>query len=148
AITGKVKVEGGGKTATSAKDFTVGALPLTGSDLTASASVNGVVCLGCKATDEDNVIDSDGDNYAILKINAGVAASVSLDVKSTQTYAAGGKAGFTVTDGSALLKLSLLDGITVTTSLNGKEQENGSGTNLLGLKLLRENQTNRRFVGI
>src|SRR5690606_35864509 len=85
-----------------------------------------------------NVIDSDPNNFATLDFTLG---SGSLSVKDElSSYAAGTFAGFDM-ESTSLLSLGLLDGVTISTYLDGTSQESATGsaggilalnTNILG----------------
>src|SRR5690606_38255228 len=86
----------------------------------------------------NNVIDSDPNNFATLDFTLG---SGSLSVKDElSSYAAGTFAGFDM-ESTSLLSLGLLDGVTISTYLDGTSQESATGsaggilalnTNILG----------------
>ncbi|WP_417358994.1 Ig-like domain-containing protein [Galbibacter sp.] len=77
------------------------------------------------SSDLGNVIDSDPDNYATLDFTLG---SGSLSVKDElSSYTAGTFAGFDM-ESTSLLSIGLLDGITISTYLDGVFQEDATGT--------------------
>ncbi|WP_020558403.1 Ig-like domain-containing protein [Thiofilum flexile] len=94
------------------------------------------VCVGCEVTGASNIIDSDGSNYATINILAGLLATGSISVEDpiTTSYPAGSFAGFSVEDTGGL-GLGLLNALTLTTYLNGIQQESKGGGDLLDLPL-------------
>ncbi|WP_167856396.1 T9SS type A sorting domain-containing protein [Hymenobacter metallicola] len=98
------------------------------------------VCLGTGVTSPENTVDLDLNNYATLKTVAGVnACSTALRVKLEGTAPAGYQAGFVVGN-SSVVDLNVLDGLQLTTYLNGVAQETRSGASLLRLTLLPDNR--------
>ncbi|MCW9708615.1 IPT/TIG domain-containing protein, partial [Fodinibius salsisoli] len=147
ATTGPVAVTTSGGTATSTDDFVVGAVPLTGSGLSATGDTQGV-CLGCDVTNTSNVIDSDGDNFASIDISLGVGGSGYVAVENTaEVMSGGGQAGFVIALSGGTLDLSLIESVTVETYLDGTLQESESGSALLLLDLLSGTSTDRQFIG-
>ena len=99
--------------------------------------VTGAACVICAVNNPGNVITSDTTDFAQIITTAGVIASGSVSVKDVlTTYPAGIIAGFAIRDVNNLLQVSLLNTITITTYLNGVQQESASGTNLINLRLL------------
>ncbi|PTU31977.1 hypothetical protein [Stenotrophobium rhamnosiphilum] len=97
---------------------------------TTATAVTGPLCLICGVNAPDNVIDADPTNVAVLNAFLGVGLptnEISLTVNSNAAapFAAGGNAGFRVTDPSgALLSANVLNAeIRVTTLLGGVVQE-------------------------
>lgn len=91
----------------------------------------------------NNVIDSDPDNFATLNFTLGPG---SLSVKDElTTYTAGTFAGFDM-ESTSLLSVGLLDDITITTYLDGVQQEIASGTSdgILALNTSILNSGNER----
>lgn len=90
--------------------------------------IMGGVCVGCTVNNSDRVIDSDLDNFAAVTIVSGVLNIGSIAVKNQLTdYSAGTFAGFHV-ENPNLVDLNVLEGISITTLLDGVIQE--SHTNL------------------
>ncbi len=97
----------------------------------ANSGLSGAVCAGCTIIGPGNLIDGDTSNYAEVVITAGVATTGSISVKDALTdYPAGTFAGFHLQN-IDLVDLGVLDGITITTYLDGTQQEQVSGTDLL-----------------
>ncbi|MCB2406766.1 T9SS type A sorting domain-containing protein [Hymenobacter lucidus] len=117
------------------------AQPASGDYVVTSGS-NGPIalCLGSGVQNPENTVDTDLENYATLNTVAGVnGCSTALKVKLDGTALAGYQAGFVVGNGS-LLDLNVLDGIQLTTYLNGAVQESRQGADLLQLTLLADNR--------
>lgn len=88
------------------------------------------ICVGCEVTGASNIIDSNASNYANINILAGLLASGSVSVVDplVGSYPGGTFAGFSVEDTGGLGG-SLLNAFTLTTYLNGVQQESvGSGS--------------------
>src|SRR5690606_3855183 len=95
------------------------------------------------SSDMDNVVDSDQDNFATLDFTLG---SGSLSVKDElTTYDGGTFAGFDI-ESTSLLSVGLLDAITITTFLDGAQQEtaDGSSGGILALNTSILNSGNER----
>ncbi|TGE21638.1 T9SS type A sorting domain-containing protein [Hymenobacter aquaticus] len=98
------------------------------------------VCVGTGVTNPENTVDADLDNFATLNTVAGVnGCTTALQVKLDGLAPAGYQAGFVVGNGS-LLDLNVLDGLQLTTYLNGVQQETRRGADLLTLTLLPDNR--------
>ncbi|MDI6046131.1 DUF7507 domain-containing protein [Flavobacterium yafengii] len=81
--------------------------------------------------DASNVISTNTNDYATITLTAGVAASGSIAVKDQLTdYPAGTYAGFEI-ENSNLLNVSALGSIAITTYLNGIQQQQFLGNNLV-----------------
>lgn len=105
--------------------------------------INGVACALCSVSNTQNVIDNDPNTAASIVLAVGVGATGSIAVKDQlTTYPAGTFAGFDIQNAS-LIGVNLLGGVTVTTYLNGVQQES-SGGNLISLELL---SASRQIVG-
>jgi trimeric autotransporter adhesin len=88
-----------------------------------NTGTNGVLCVACKVVDQDNLVDTDPNNYAQVDLAVGVGGSGSLSVKNQITdYPAGTYAGYTI-ENPALLTVDALKSIIVTTYLNGEFKE-------------------------
>lgn len=78
------------------------------------------LCVGCSVSQPQNVTDADTSNYATINIVAGLlGGSQSLDVTSTASFPGGRTVGFTVANPDELLTLDLLQGLSLTTYLDG-----------------------------
>lgn len=97
-------------------------------------------------SDVDNVISSSVSDFATISFTLGVAGSASISVKDQLTnYPAGTYAGYEI-ENSSLVNLSALGNFSLTTYLEGVQQEVFSGNNLLvNVPLL--NNTGRFKVG-
>lgn len=117
--------------------------PLRGPTYTASATPSGL-CIACTTANEAAVVDADDTNHADLNLTLGLlAGSIKLDVKAAAgqtptSFAAGSRAGFVVgRPAGTLLAAELLSGLTVTTYLDGQEQESSlTNGNVLQVDLL------------
>ncbi|MDQ3015305.1 MAG: T9SS type A sorting domain-containing protein, partial [Bacteroidota bacterium] len=93
--------------------------------------ITGALCVLCDVVNPDNVVDEDTNNYANIILTAGVLATGSIAVEDlVTTYQAGTFAGFHIYN-TSLLDADLLANISITTYLNGVEQESASGTDEL-----------------
>jgi hypothetical protein len=110
-----------------------------------NTGITGAACLGCSVTNTESVIDADQTNYSSISLTVGILSSGSLAVKDIITdYPAGTFAGFDI-ENASLIGLSLFNGATISTYLNGNPipQETSAGS-LISLKLL---SVNRQIVG-
>jgi hypothetical protein len=115
---------------------------------TAASALNTVqgLCVGCTVLNQSNVITSTTNNPATISELAGLlGGDVTLEVTDNSAdFPAGRQVGFIVADGSSLLNLSALSNVTITTYLNGtQEQVATTGNNLIQLQavgLLSVNQ--------
>lgn len=101
-------------------------------DLTVSESTTGVCVIGCGITNEENIIDSDTDNYATVATLVGLGVTHTLtvtDETSDEFFTAGGYAGFLI-ENNAVVRADLLDAIVIRTYLDGVEQESNTSINL------------------
>src|SRR5690606_11466589 len=74
------------------------------------------------------IIDSDVNNFATVDLTAGVASSASISIQNPiDTYPVNTYAGFDLETGG-LLNLDLLNNVTITTYLDGVEQQSVDGT--------------------
>jgi uncharacterized cupredoxin-like copper-binding protein len=99
-----------------------------------TTSKAGLCLLDCTVANPGNVIDSIQSNYATMFIPLGLAGSVSLDVTDTATFPAGRQVGFVISNGTNVLNLALLGGISVQTLAGGTVQETATVGNLLTLQ--------------
>jgi uncharacterized repeat protein (TIGR01451 family) len=96
-----------------------------------NSGINGLVCALCSVVNQDNLIDTDLTNYAEVNLSVGVGTTGSLSVKEQITdYPAGTFAGYTI-ENPALLTVGAFDAVTVTTYLNGVQQETKTGSGAL-----------------
>jgi uncharacterized repeat protein (TIGR01451 family) len=96
-----------------------------------NTGIDGLACLSCSLTNQDNLIDQDLTNFAEVNLPVGVGTFGSLSVKDHITdYAAGTFAGYTI-ETPSLLVVNAFDAIRVTTFLNGIQQESKAGNGAL-----------------
>ena len=82
-----------------------------------------LLCANCTVKNTSNLIDADLNNFATIDFLGAIASTGSVAVKNTKTaYPAGTFAGFDVQD-DRLLTISIGARHTITTYLNGVEQE-------------------------
>lgn len=114
----------------------------------ANTGIGGLACVACSINDANNIIDSDTSNFAEIDLAVGVLANGSISVKEQLVdYPAGSFAGFDI-ENNNLLDLGLLDALTVTTYLNGVQQESVSGqSQLLSVNTSLLTVDGRRVIG-
>ncbi len=102
-----------------------------------TTSLSGL-CLLCSVDNPNSAIDADPNSFATLNTVLGVAGMASISVQDTSTtYPANRRVGFVVHDpAGALLTLNLLQTATVTTVLNGIDQEVSTTSATVALDLL------------
>ena len=86
-----------------------------------------------------NIVSGNPDDYATMSLDASVIGAASISVVDAQAeYPAGTIAGFTIETPSVnIAEVNLLSAITITTYLDGVEQESfGGAGNLINLGLL------------
>ncbi|TDE54939.1 gliding motility-associated C-terminal domain-containing protein [Flavobacterium sp. GT3P67] len=114
----------------------------------AKTGIDGVVCALCSVTGQDNLIDVNTTNYAEINLTTSVGTKGSLSIKDEITdYPAGTFAGYDI-ENPSLLNVNVFDAISITTYLNGTEQETKSGNAALisiGTNLLVG--TSRQTIG-
>ncbi|PHN97370.1 hypothetical protein CSC81_09820 [Tenacibaculum discolor] len=102
-----------------------------------NTGTDGVACIACEVDNAVNVISEDNSDYALINIVAGVAGSASISVQDVLVdYPAGAQAGFVIRDTNDLLQADLLNTLTITTYLDGVQQEQQTASNLLALEAL------------
>lgn len=85
--------------------------------------VDATVCVGCQISNPENAIDNDPNSAATISLIGGVNASADFSVlNAIETYSAGTFAGFDIST-PALLDADVLDDFTITTYLDGMQQE-------------------------
>lgn len=93
--------------------------------------ITGVACVACSIDSTQNLIDNVTGNSARINLTAGIGSIGSISVRNQLTdYPAGTFAGFDI-ENTALLDVSLLAGLTVSTYLNGTFVESKTGTSAL-----------------
>ncbi|HLR31958.1 MAG TPA: IPT/TIG domain-containing protein, partial [Fodinibius sp.] len=120
------------------------AFPITGSNASIEYGDRGG-CGGCGITNPDNIIDGNIDNFGQVELSLGIAGSYFVRVESAGDIPAGGEAGFVMVNQGNLIGADLLNEITLTTFLDGTEQESVSGTDLLNLELV-SGSTEKQFI--
>ena len=99
--------------------------------------INGVACVLCEVENPENAISQNSTDYAQINITAGVAAVGTLAVQDgLTTYPLGCSVGFAIEDMGGLIKLDLLESITICTYLDGSLRECKSGIDLIDLTLI------------
>ncbi|UTD15337.1 DUF11 domain-containing protein [Tenacibaculum mesophilum] len=102
-----------------------------------NTGTDGVACIACEVDNAVNVISEDNSDYALINIVAGVAGNASISVQDVLVdYPAGTQAGFIIRDTNDLLQADLLNTLTITTYLDGVQQEQQTANNLLALEAL------------
>ncbi|MFD1582346.1 cartilage oligomeric matrix protein, partial [Microbulbifer halophilus] len=111
--------------------------PIIDPNATVTSGDTGLTCVGCSVTDEGFVIDNNLDNAARISVPAALTGSAFIQVTDTsQTYTGAHRVGFVVQNPDTVIDLTLLETITITTLLNGTEQESFTGSSLVALSVL------------
>ncbi len=119
-------------------------------------------CVACRVVDAEAVVDADPESFATLQVGAGLAGSTFVSVfDSAGVTSPGRRVGFLVGgDDQAAIPLTVAVGqqTTITTFLNGVEQDSTSPTNdspALALQILEAPillpgtpQAEPRFIGL
>ncbi|MCH9828446.1 MAG: Ig-like domain-containing protein [Gammaproteobacteria bacterium] len=115
-------------------------LQSNGASVLAETGPNLLLCLGCLVDDEINVIDDDFDNFANMIIPVGLLqgyTEITVSAAEGTEFAAGGVPGFIISrPANALLSAELVSQLTVTTLLDGEEQQTTNEITPLRLTLL------------
>ena len=111
---------------------------------------SGITCVLCSIDSTNNLIDNISNNSARINLTAGVGAVGSIAVRDQLTdYPAGTFVAFDI-ENTALLDVSLLNGITITTYLNGNpvavESQTGPSA-LLSVNTGLLTNSGRRIIG-
>lgn len=102
-----------------------------------NTGTDGLACVACEVDNAINAISESNSDFALINVVAGVAGSASISVQDVLTdYPAGTAAGFVIRDTNNLLQVDLLNTLTLTTYLNGVQQEQRTAGNLLALEAL------------
>lgn len=113
-------------------------------------STTSASCVSCQVTNAEGAIDHDSDSPAVLNLGLNLLGYLSLSVQDTYfTYANHGQAGFVIGVPPSMLRVELLNSLSLTSYLAGEAQESAdqSGTALsLDLLQLFANPE-RTFVG-
>jgi hypothetical protein len=124
---------------------------LTTSNFPGTSVESGItgVCLLCGVTNQGNVINSNTDDAANMALNISVGGAGYVQVNSPVIFPAGSEAGFTFNPQAGfigVIGLDILGKITVTTYLNGQEQESQTGSNLINGDII-EFFNNKQSIG-
>ena len=104
-----------------------------------NTGTSGVACVGCAVQNPEYAIDNDNTTYALIQVPVEAGGSASLSVlDALSTYSSGSFAGFAIQDENDILQVELFNNITITTYLDGVEQESQTSTNLADLSVLVE----------
>src|SRR5690606_25386642 len=102
-----------------------------------NTGTNGLACIACEVDNAINAISENNSDFALINVVAGVAGSASISVQDVLVdYPAGTEAGFVIRDTNDLLQVDLLNTLTITTYLDGIQQEQATSSNLLALEAL------------
>ncbi|GGG54224.1 DUF7507 domain-containing protein [Bizionia arctica] len=102
-----------------------------------NTGVDGIACVGCEVDNATHVISESNSDFAMINITAGVANTGSISVENVlSTFPAGSQAGFVIRDTNDLLEVDLLNSISITTYLDGAQQETQTAGGLLALEAL------------
>ena len=102
-----------------------------------NTGTDGVACIACEVDNAINVISEDNSDYALINIVTGATGSGSISVQDVLVdYPASTQAGFVIRDTNDLLQADLLNTLTITTYLDGVQQEQQTSSNLLALDAL------------
>lgn len=103
----------------------------------ANTGFTGVACAACTIQDAWNVVSASTTDFARITNTAGGLSQGSISVlNAVDTYPIGTFAGFTIKKNSFLVAADLLPYVTVTTYLDGVQQESKNAGNLLDLSVL------------
>lgn len=98
---------------------------------------NGGVCAACTINNAWNAVSASTTDFARITNTAGVLVDASLSVASTaNTFPAGTFAGFTIKRNNFIVSADIFPSITITTYLDGVEQESETSGNLIDLSLI------------
>ena len=108
------------------------AIGLTQPDFPVHISNSGMTGITLGTMDNlENIIDSNNTNFASITLPVGIVSSAYVAVKKElSSFPSGYFAGFSIAK-SSILSLDILSNITITTYLNGNQQEAQSGSNLV-----------------
>lgn len=100
-------------------------------------AVGGLGCIGTNTSASGNINDADTTNFATINFTASLGCARSIQVNTPTLYPAGTFAGFVMQEGSTLLGLSLLGGVSITTLNSGAVQQTISGSSLISAMALQ-----------
>jgi len=111
----------------------VNALLTNGESVSVTSGVSNGICIGGGISGLANLSDADSTtNYATISTLVGLACTQYIQVRSATTYSTGSyEAGFVIANGSGLIDLNVLGGLTVQTYLNNTPVQTFSGSSLL-----------------
>ena len=93
-----------------------------------NTGIAGLLCAACSVTNTENLITTNDADFATINFTVGVATTGSVSVEDIiSTYTSGSFAGYEIAN-TAILDVDLLDNLTITTYLDGAQQEQKSGT--------------------
>ncbi len=123
--------------------------PIKGTIRTGSSWTSGAPVLGLLAgiNNTDRVVDANEDNYASVGGLLAALSTLRVTVELDSLVAAGTFAGYELSNGGALLNLSLLGNITIRTFNGTTEQEAFSAAQLAGLSLINGGSSQTSLVG-
>jgi len=100
--------------------------------------IDGLACIGCEVTDAQNLITEAPLDFANIQITAGVLTTGSISVQNALfDYPVGTRTGFVIRDLNSHLEVDLFNSLTITTYLDGVQQEQETGfASFLTLQLL------------
>jgi len=109
---------------------------------------SGVACVSCVLNNAENILSNSTSDYATVDLTAGLLSVSTISVQDIlTTYPSGYFAGFEI-ENSNILGVDLLDGITITTYLNGTQKEsNTGGGNLLSISSSLLSGSGRTSIG-
>ena len=97
----------------------------------------GIACVGCRVSNPYNLLTPSTTDYATLQLSASVGQFVGVSVLDLYNiYPSGTRVAFTAEDVANIIGADLLQGIFITTYLNGIEQERSALGQLIDLSIL------------
>ncbi len=107
----------------------------------------GLACVNCNIGPLSALIDSDPATGTTITQTVGLATTSTIAVRTATTVSAGYEAGFVISNSSALLDVGLLSNITLSTYLDGVQQEALALSNSLVSISLLGGGSNTALVG-
>lgn len=97
----------------------------------------GIACVGCSVSNPYNLLTPSSTDYATLQLSASVGEFVGVSVLDLYNiYPSGTRVAFTAEDVANIIGADILQGIFITTYLNGIEQERSALGQLIDLSIL------------